>query len=188
MHMQQRINDLGDEDLWVDGIWGPKSQQACRRYLLGLMPHPHPWPKSDQQSLTAFYGAAGDEKKLVAIDVTGLNVLYEGREVKKIRVHHKCAESLLRVIKAISQSEFAYVLGQYAGVYNNRLMRGGSLPSMHARGAAIDLMPSTNGMRTIWPTDSTMPLEVVEMFAKEGWHSLGAFANRDAMHFECSRI
>ena len=66
-------------------------------------------------------------------------------------------------------------------------MRGGSLPSLHARGAAIDLDPGTNGLHTPWPTRATMPLEVMECFAREGWLAAGAFWGRDAMHFQATR-
>ena len=80
------------------------------------------------------------------------------------------------------------ILVQYAGVYNNRPMRGGSLPSLHARGAAIDLAPDTNRMSQSWPTSADMPLEVMEAFAREGWTPAGAFWGRDAMHFQSTKL
>jgi hypothetical protein len=66
-------------------------------------------------------------------------------------------------------------------------MRGGSTPSLHARGAAIDLAPSTNGNREHWPSRSNMPIEVMEEFSKEGWLSAGACWSRDGMHFQATR-
>lgn len=151
------------------------------------MPSPNPWPKSDQSSLTRFYGAAGDESRLVRIDVTGLGVQYEGKPVTSMRVNRACSESLLRVITAISNSPFRYILSEFGGVFNNRPMRGGSLPSLHARGAAIDLAPSTNGLNTHWPAKADMPIEVMEAFSREGWLSAGAFWGRDAMHFQATQ-
>ena len=56
-----------------------------------------------------------------------------------------------------------------------------------ARGAAIDLRPTTNGNRMHWPTASDMPIEVMEIFAVEGWLSAGAFWNRDSMHFQSTK-
>jgi hypothetical protein len=166
-----------------DGFWGDKSKTACRGYLRRLMPDPNPWPKDDQDSLTAFYGPRGDESRLVTIPAP-VPMAYEGRAVAEIRCHSKVAESLSRILISISLPGVPIV---YDGVYNNRLMRGGHLPSLHARGAAIDLWASTNGNQTRWPTEATMPLGVMEAFAREGWLAAGAFWGRDAMHFQATQ-
>lgn len=170
-----------------DGFWGPKSIAACQKYLRSLMPNPNTWPSQDQKALTNFYGEAGDEGKLQNINVRGLNILYDGSAVSTIRVHNKCAQSLLRILTEISKSPHRRVLQEYAGVYNNRPMRNGNLPSLHARGAAIDLMPSSNRNSQSWPTSANMPFEVMEIFAKEGWLPAGAFWSRDAMHFQATK-
>jgi hypothetical protein len=170
-----------------DGFWGPKSIRACKEYLRSMMPAINPWPKPDQSSLTAFYGCPGDESKLISIDVSHLGVRYDGQKVKSIRCHCKVADSLHRVLVALGETPCAYILGQYAGCYNNRPMRGGSLPSLHARGAAIDLDPAPNGNHRAWPTNATMPIQVMEEFAKEGWLPAGAFWGRDAMHFQATQ-
>ena len=170
-----------------DGFWGPKSTAACQEHLRALMPSPNPWPLTDQHSLTAFYGKAGDESRLVSIHVEKHGICYEDSPVSTIRVNERCADSLLRVLTVISKLPERYVLEDYAGCFNDRPMRGGSLPSLHARGAAIDLRPATNGNRNHWPTNSDMPLAVMEEFAKEGWLSAGAFWSRDSMHFQATR-
>jgi len=170
-----------------DGFWGPKSIAACQKYLRGLMPTKNPWPKSDQASLSKFYGAAGDESQLVNADVAGLGLLYDGKPVKTVRCHRKVAASLVRIFKEIGQGPNRAVLNEYAGCYNNRKMRGGSLPSLHARGAAVDLDPNDNGNHVSWPVASTMPLEVMESFAREGWLSAGAFWSRDSMHHQATQ-
>lgn len=64
-----------------DGFWGPKSIAAVQKYLRNLMPRDNPWPKTDQTSLTKFYGAAGDEDRLCNLIVEGLGVKYEGAAV-----------------------------------------------------------------------------------------------------------
>lgn len=166
-----------------DGFWGPKSIAATQKHLRKLMPSPNPWPKSDQASLQAFYGSPGDESKLVNLDVTGLGVKYDGKPVKTIRCHTKVAASLKRILTSLSKTH-PEIIAQYAGVYNNRNMRGGTSPSLHARGAAIDLDPDTNGNHTHWPTKATMPFEVMEAFAREGALSAGAFWSRDGMHHQ----
>jgi hypothetical protein len=178
--LQQRIG------VTPDGFWGPKSIAACQAYLRGLMPNPNPWPAQSQAALQEFYGSPGNVP-MRQIDVSHLDVRYDGQKVNTISAHERCANSLLRVLNAISITPHAWVLREYAGVYNNRSMRNGSLPSLHARAAAIDLVPGTNGNKTHWPLRSNMPIEVMEAFAREGWLSAGAFWSRDAMHFQATR-
>jgi hypothetical protein len=167
-----------------DGIWGPKSIAACQRFLRALMPKPNPWPATDQRSLTAFYGAPGDESQLVNLPVAG--VKYAGKAVRTIRCHRKVAESLSQIILELADVA-PNILTRYEGCYNNRPMRGGATPSLHARGAAIDFDAGNNGNNTHWPTRATMPLGVMAVFAQYGWLPAGAFWHRDAMHFQATK-
>ena len=182
---QKRVGAL------ADGFWGPKSIAACQQHLRSLMPKPNPWPHSDQASLRAFYGDAGDESQLVSITFP-FRMLYEGKIVKTTRCHRKVAASLLRVLTNLGD-RYSGVRGimeeaeDYGGCYNNRPMRRGSLPSLHARGAAIDLDADDNGNLVSWPVAADMPLEIMEAFAREGWLSAGAFWGRDAMHFQATQ-
>ena len=169
-----------------DGFWGPKSTEACKRHLRKLMPTPNPWPKSDEQSIRAFYGPPG-ESNLVNLDVSDLRVLYIGQKVKTIRCHKLVADSLKRVLKAIQFGKSSDVLLKYAGCFNLRPMRGGTSLSTHSWGIAIDFDPGKNGNKVHWPTQAKMPLEVMEAFAREGWLSAGAFWSRDAMHMQATQ-
>jgi hypothetical protein len=168
-----------------DGFWGPKSMVFCKAYLAGLMPSPHPWPSSDQDSLQAFYGSPGDETQLQAIAAPP-GLIYEGVQCKVIRCHRRVAGSLLRIL-GILVRQYPEIASQYAGCFNNRPMRGGSTPSLHARGAAVDFDPDNNGNHQHWPASATMPFGVMEIFAREGWLSAGAFWGRDSMHFQATR-
>lgn len=170
-----------------DGFWGPKSTAACQKYLRSLMPTPNPWPGSSRSSVVAFYGQPGDEDQHAVVNVEGLGVAYEGVVKKTIRCHRKVADSLLRVLEAISKTpEGKNILANYDGCYNNRPMRGGSSTSMHAWAIAVDWDAGNNGNHTHWPTAATMPFSVIEAFAREGWLSAGAFWSRDAMHFQAT--
>lgn len=176
-----------------DGFWGPKSVAACQRHLRSLMPKPHPWPSQDQASLTRFYGAPG-KVPLVAIGCPYRMFLYNGPStVKTLSVHVKLAPSLERVLKELSkryktdEARSEAGINRYFGAYANRSMRGGSLPSLHARAAAIDFDANRNGNKTHWPTRAAMPLDVMEIFAREGWLAAGAFWSRDAMHFQATQ-
>ena len=174
-----------------DGFWGRQSIELCQRHLRSLMPQPHPWPKTDQASLQRFYGAPGDESQLVTFAFP-YPIYYEGKLATKGRCHAKVKDSLLRVLKEIGDrwSTTPGVMEEaedYGGIYANRPMRGGSSPSLHARGAAIDLDADDNGLHTHWPTAADMPLEIMEAFAREGWLPAGAFWGRDAMHFQATQ-
>jgi len=170
-----------------DGFWGPKSITSCQKYLRGLMPDKNPWPKSDQASLTKFYGEAGDETQLINTEVTGLGLLYNGKPVKTVRCHRKVAASLVRIFTEIARGPHRSILNRYEGCYANRPMRNGKLPSLHARGAAVDLDAADNDNHIHWPIAATMPLEVMESFAREGWLPAGAFWLRDAMHLQATQ-
>jgi hypothetical protein len=89
--------------------------------------------------------------------------------------------------RRISDSPHRGILAKYAGCYNPRPMRGGNRPSKHSWGAAIDLDPDHNGLKTSWPVAATMPIEVMEEFAREGWIGLGWQIGRDSMHFQPTR-
>jgi hypothetical protein len=169
----------------TDGFWGPKSIAMCQKHLRGLMPSPHPWPASDQGSLTKFYGPAGDESQLINLPAP-VPMFYEGAKIKTIRVHRKCADSLSRALTAANLVA-PEMVRSYDGCFNNRPMRGGSTPSLHARGAAIDLNADPNGNHVSWPVAATMRFEVIECFAREGWLSAAAFWGRDAMHFQATQ-
>lgn len=169
-----------------DGFWGPKSIASCQAHLRKLMPPLNPWPDTSQRALTAFYGEAGDESKLTNMDVSDLNVLYDGQKVKTIRCHENVSASLRRVLVALSKTH-PEILKDYNGCFNNRAMRGGTTPSLHARGAAIDFCAGENGNHDSWPVKATMPIDVMEAFSREGWLSAGAFWGRDAMHFQATR-
>jgi hypothetical protein len=172
----------------ADGFFGPKSIAAVQAHLRAMMPKKNPWPGTSQEELTRFYGRAGDESKLIPMDVADLGMRYDGKPVRVLRCHRAVAASLLRVLQGIAAGPCRSVLERYAGCYNNRPMRGGSLPSLHARGAAVDLDPDSNGNHTPWPSRATMPLEVMEQFAREGWTCAGAFWLRDPMHFQATAL
>lgn len=172
-----------------DGFWGPISIMLCQRYVRSRMEFSkNVWPKSDQESLTAFYGKPGDESRHTRIDVTGLGVAYEGVVKKSMTCHVKVADSLKRVVEKLSTFDAGkFALANYEGCYNNRLMRGGSKPSLHARAAAVDFDAGHNGLNTHWPAVATMSFEVILAFADEGWMSGGVFWSRDAMHFQATK-
>lgn len=184
MEMQRKLGVV------ADGIWGRKSDAACKAYLRSLMPKRNPWPSSSQVALRAFYGEPGDESNLVRIEFP-YRMLYGGKAVSSTRVHKKCAESLLRVLERIKgrfndAPDIVDEATDFGGVFNFRKKRGGNTYSLHAWGAAIDLDADDNTFRDPWPQKADMPLEIMEEFAREGWKGLGWHSGYDSMHYEAT--
>lgn len=177
----------------ADGFWGPKSVAACQAHLRRLMPKANPWPSPDQASLTAFYGAPGDTSLHTLIEVPYTMFLYDanGQRITRIGCHNKVAASLARILEEIASWPPQFItssgMRNYFGCYNNRTMRGSRVISTHARAIAVDFDARRNGNATHWPTRAHMPIEVMEVFAKEGWTAAGAAWSRDGMHFEATK-
>ena len=189
-HIQKRI---GTKD---DGDWGPNSIAACQDYLRKMMPKPHPFPKEGSAAFDTFFGRHGVDGgftppgKKITLPFT---IFYESKAVKSLTAHEKCADSLLAVFERLATvfptpaSRHEAGITTYDGLYNPRLKRGSSTSwSMHSWMNAIDLNAGENGNLVAWPVASTMPIEVMECFAQEGWLSAGAFWGRDAMHFQAT--
>ena len=170
-----------------DGFWGPKSIAACQRHLRRFAPADNPWPRPDSKSLREFYGQPGDESRLVNLPVAEFGLRYDGKPARTLRCHERVADSLRLILQEIASGPHAHIVREYAGCYANRTMRGSAATSLHAWGAAIDFWPAKNGLWTHWPTTASMPIVIMEAFARQGWLSAGAFWGRDAMHFQATQ-
>ncbi len=168
-----------------DGFWGPQSIQKAQSHLRRLMPSRVPWPDSSDKSLRAFYGNPGDEDNLVSIPLGGEWTVGD-KVATKTRCHRKVADSLTRIFAELVRQKWNKVL-TYDGCFNDRNMRNGIRKSTHAWGISVDLGAGNNGNLTPWPVKATMPIEVMEIFAKEGWLSAGAWWGRDGMHHQCTK-
>jgi len=171
-----------------DGFWGPKSIEACQKYLRSLGPVPSPWPRS--KDVEKFYGKPADKDNLVTIDVPQMTYIGGAKPQKtsKVTCHVKIADSLKAILEDLKDNPAtAFILDEWAGCYNHRNMRGSDRLSLHSWGIAVDFWPRYNGMYTQWPLVAQMPIEVMEVFCKHGWTAAGAFWGRDAMHFQATR-
>ena len=192
-HIQDRIG------VEVDGFWGPVSTLAAKSHLVKLMPIDSPFPTQREVSTDrSIYGRHGEPDGFSPpseIITLPFPLHLYGKSDDKIRtlsVHPECASQMLgafeRLEKAYpsnSQREDSGLLN-YFGVYNPRSIRGGSSWSMHAYRIAIDLHALGNRNKAHWPTGSSMPIEAMECFAKEGFTCAGGLWGRDAMHFQAT--
>lgn len=149
------------------------------------------WPQDNQSSRNAFYGDPGRNQiasQLVPV-TPPFAMTYEGRRIKTIMFHRKCAAALLAALNEIwdacrhDQARIdAAGVSKFAGAYNRRLVRGSKTKwSNHAYGAAIDLNAEENGLYA----KGNMPPFVIDAFCRQGAMWGGWYKGRkDPMHFE----
>lgn len=185
----------------IDGLVGPEHRYATELWQnnqrrTDFPSHPETrsnvWPNRSQ--LESFYGKPGTGHTLLNIPYP-MRLAWDKRQiVNRVTVHSKCADSLERILKEILQvygyDELRRLgIDLFGGIYNNRPVRGGSVPSVHAYAAAIDLDPERNQLR--WGSDRAVFARPVykpmrDAFRKEGWVSLGEERGWDWMHFQAS--
>jgi hypothetical protein len=119
-------------------------------------------------------------------------LLYDGKPVETMRCHKLVADKFMEIFTEILQVygiEKINELGinKYGGCFNFRKMRGGSDYSRHSWGVAIDLDAARNQLKE---TSKTARFarpeykEMIDIFYKHGFVSLGREKNYDWMHFE----
>jgi hypothetical protein len=156
-----------------------------------------------QSQVRKFYGTPGKTSGTIRTRLTTIELPFKLRidyalhqQTNKIRVHEKCAPSLLAALIAVEEH---YGLDQmrrlgidrYAGAYNPRKMRGGSSWSMHAYGCAIDFYAQPNGLRMRCPQalfcgeDYKPFLDIME---RHGWLPALRLWGADAMHFQRAKL
>lgn len=153
------------------------------------------WPK--QSEADGFYGnprgsngqvSARWELRNITTIKPPFKMRFEGKPVRSVRVHKKCAESLGRVLAALwlvsgkSQANIdAWGVSTFGGCYEYRLKRNSNTLSMHAYACAIDLDPQH---KPLGQTSRRFVAKVVKAFADEGWVNLP----RDPMHFQAATL
>jgi hypothetical protein len=131
--------------------------------------------------------------------LTTLNLPYPMRlswdknvKVNKMQCHKLIHNQLSSVFTDILahygyQKIFELGIDLFGGCFNFRAMRGGTQPSKHSWGIAIDLSPEKNALKTTWKNAQFSKPEykaMIDIFYKHGFISLGKEKGYDAMHFE----
>lgn len=178
----------------ADGIIGPQTLAAIKSEL-GIKSCPH-WPsQAEVRSGKSMFGKAGDESALRSI-LPPYPLLYEGKEVKSIRVHHLIArhvqEALQEALAHYGHAELCRLgLNLYGGSYNYRSTSGGGALSMHAWGIALDFSPAANSYKLGAPRASLSHPDCRawwEIWEQHGAVSLGRARNYDWMHLQFATL
>lgn len=112
--------------------------------------------------------------------------------VNRIRCHKDVADNFKAVFDELL-SFYGYEkikelgIDLFGGCFNFRKMRGGDSWSKHSWGIAIDLDPARNTLKETSKTARFARPEykqMIDIFYKHGFISLGRECNRDFMHFE----
>jgi hypothetical protein len=114
--------------------------------------------------------------------------LGNGKVRNTLRVHFKLVEVFERVYSAISRAGLWDMLEPFAGDYAFRLVRGGTTPSLHSYGAAVDHDAAHNqlgaGFTLTRMGGTDRGRKVVAIFQANGFTWGGLWARPDAMHFQ----
>jgi peptidoglycan hydrolase-like protein with peptidoglycan-binding domain len=202
--IQLIFRDLNFYSDRIDGLMGQNTRYATelwqnrtRQEQLPARPEPEVrtrWPRRTQ--LESLYGKPGTGHTMLSLPFP-MRIAWDPKQIiNRVTVHSKCADSLDTILKDILRV-YGYEelkklrIDMFGGIYNNRPMRAGSVLSVHAYAAAIDLDPEKNQLR--WGADQATFARPVykpmrDAFRKERWTSLGEERNMDFMHFQASDL
>jgi hypothetical protein len=146
------------------------------------------------QEIISKFGQPGENKNFTTIQLPyPMRIAWDTSvSVTKMTVHKLAADSLrcifLELLDVYGYDEIKRLgIDLFGGCYNFRKMRGGSKWSVHSWALAIDLDPSRNKLREKARTARFARPEynnMIDIFYKHGWYSLGVEKDYDWMHFQ----
>jgi len=146
------------------------------------------------KEITAKFGEPGDTFNFTYIILPyKMRIAWDtDKTVGKIQVHKQAAPSLLaaftEILKVYGLPKIQELgIDLFGGCFNFRQMRGGTEWSVHSWALAIDLDPSRNQLHETNATARFAKPEykdMIDIFYKHGWYSLGREKNYDWMHFQ----
>lgn len=195
----------------IDGLWGPITQEAFDQlneivYNKKVPPiwrpeevdevNPNNWPKQYTKEFDDFYGEQGSSLTVIDLPYRHKFSWELSQSTQRLKCHEKVASSVLTVLENVVK-EYGLTkirelrLDVWGGCFNIRPIRGGTKPSMHSWGIAMDYDPSRNRLR--WGADKAHFAKEEyqawwEIWEEEGWVSLGRSRNFDWMHVQAAKI
>lgn len=140
------------------------------------------------------YGQPGDTSNLVVIQLPySMRIAWDTKvTVTRMQCHRLVANQLKAIFNEILAHYGLVRIKQlgidlFGGCYNFRQMRGGKDWSRHSWAIAIDLDPARNLLKE---TSKTARFarpeykEMIDIFYRNGWESMGREKNYDWMHFQ----
>jgi len=197
----------------IDGYWGPQTSFAFEslQHLFdhGAMPNvwrpedrptvnPNGWPRQSTEALTAFYGEIGDnvQQSRAMLPYPHKLSWKKSTNITSFSCHVRVKESIEKVLSSVLEhygmAEIQRLrLDIWGGCLSVRNKRGGSSPSAHSWGIAIDYDPERNQLK--WGQDRAAFARPEydkwwEFWEQEGWVSLGRERNFDWMHVQAAKI
>jgi hypothetical protein len=149
-----------------------------------------------QSECERFYGAIGAHQTRLQLPYPMVLAWDTDTPIKTFMIHEKVHDSAKRVLErvanAYSESQRKDLgLHLFGGCLNPRPMRGGTRPSMHSWGIAIDFDPERNQLK--WGRDRARlgkpdAEKFWQLWEEEGWVPLGRVRNFDWMHVQAARL
>lgn len=110
--------------------------------------------------------------------------LEHGAIPKRIYCNKDIVPLLNQAFKNINNRGLANQIKTWDGCFNIRRKKGGSTPSLHSWGLAIDINAAWNG----FGKQPTMSAELVKCFTDAGLDWGGTWSRPDGMHFQIAKL
>ncbi|HWT10859.1 MAG TPA: M15 family metallopeptidase, partial [Roseomonas sp.] len=152
------------------------------------------WPR--QAECERFYGPVGANQTMVRLPYAMRLAWDTSVRISRFSCHEKVHDAFLTVFTdTLAEYGEARIeelrLDLFGGCLNVRTMRGGTQPSMHSWGIAVDLDPERNALR-MSKREAAFARPEYEPFWRivegQGLVSLGRVRDFDWMHFQAARL
>ena len=129
-----------------------------------------------------YYGPPEKEKAMMLWDVP--EALEIGMIPKRIYCNRDLIEPLSQAFTNLIETGHVEELKTWDGCFNIRRKKGGSTPSLHSWGLAIDVNAAWNG----FGKTPTLSAGFVQCFTSAGFDWGGIWKKPDGMHFQLARL
>jgi D-alanyl-D-alanine carboxypeptidase len=198
------MRDAGLNPGSIDGLIGPQTLYALEAWqnlqrdtdppAPTIAHQPTVFPR--QKDVPTFYGKVGQNQTMLDLPFKMRLAWDTAKVINRFSIHAKAHDSAAEAFKLIlahyGEAKIKELgLDLFGGCLNVRTMRGGSNPSMHSWGIAIDFDPARNRLR--WGSNRAQMAKpeysaFLDIWESVGWISLGRERNFDWMHVQAARL